>query len=320
VSSLVSIERVTSVRHIFHGFVIVRRILRFAVCLCLVISIVDAVAYADGPMLYIFDAPESPRDLRYVYHWEILKTALERTKNRYGPYRMIPSETMTERRQIVELEQAIGNLTVMYRDATNEQERELIPIRIPVDKNLVGYRIFLIRKEDQPRLSAVKTIDDLRRFTIGLGSQWLDVDLFTANKFRIVTGSSYDGLFEMLIHRRFDLLSRGANEILDEYEQRKSNMPDLHIEETLLVMYPAPMYFWFSKTPEGKRLAARAEAGMRSMIEDGTYDRIFFKHFRSAIERLNLRKRRIIRLKNPFLTPETPLNDMRLWFDPRTYN
>jgi hypothetical protein len=81
-----------------------------------------------------------------------------------------------------------------------------------------------------------------------------------------------------------------------------------------------PMYFWFSKTEEGRRLAGRAEAGMRRMIEDGTYDRIFAQYQDHKIRRLNLRGRKIIRIDNPFLGPETPLGDRRLWFTPETYH
>jgi membrane-bound lytic murein transglycosylase MltF len=79
------------------------------------------------------------------------------------------------------------------------------------------------------------------------------------------------------------------------------------------------MYFWFPKTDEGRRLAARAEEGMRMMIADGTYDRIFDKYQRHKIEQLHLKQRRIFRINNPFLGPETPFNDKRLWFDPQTY-
>ena len=53
------------------------------------------------------------------------------------------------------------------------------------------------------------------------------------------------------------------------------------------------MYFWFPKTDEGRRLAARAEEGMRMMIADGTYDRIFDRYQRSKIERLRLKEREV---------------------------
>ena len=48
-------------------------------------------------------------------------------------------------------------------------------------------------------------------------------------------------------------------EVMEEYEARKRKLPDLQIEQTLLLNYPAPMYFWFSKTAEGRRLAGRAD-------------------------------------------------------------
>ena len=273
---------------------------------------------ADG-MSYIYHSPESTLDQRYVYHWEILKTALEKTLEKYGPYEMKPSEFMTEKRQAHELRNATGKLTVMYLSTTPDFETNLIPIRIPVDKNLGGYCIFLIRKENQGKFTAVKSLDDLRKFTYGLGLGWVDVDILKSNNFRVVTGSNYDGLFEMLVNRRFDVFLRAAVEITGEYDDRKGKMPDLHIEENIVFYYPLPMYFWFPKTDEGKQLAARAEEGMWMMIKDGTYDKIFDKYQRQKVERLNLKNRVLFKINNPFLGPETPLNDKRLWFDPVTY-
>ncbi len=81
---------------------------------------------------------------------------------------------------------------------------------------------------------------------------------------------------------------------------------------------PQPMYFWFSKTAQGKALAKRAEIGIRGMIVDGTFDRIFVKYNKPLIDRLKLRTRRVLKADNPFLVPETPLSDKRLWFDPST--
>jgi membrane-bound lytic murein transglycosylase MltF len=79
------------------------------------------------------------------------------------------------------------------------------------------------------------------------------------------------------------------------------------------------MYFWFPKTEEGRRLAARAEEGMRKMIADGTYDRIFDQYQRRKIEKLGLKQRRVFAIANPNVGPETPFADKRLWFNPKTY-
>ena len=270
-------------------------------------------------MTYIYHPPESSLDVRYLYHWEILRTALEKTKPKWGSYRMVQSPPMTEQRQAFELKNATGRLTVMYLSTTAEFEKTLVPVRIPVDKNLGGYSVFLIRKTDKGRFANAKTLDDLRRFSYGLGLGWVDVGIMRGNGFNVVTGSSYDGLFEMLVQRRFDVFLRAAVEVLDEYDQRKAKFPDLYIEDGILLYYPLPMYFWFPRTAEGRRLAARAEQGMRMMIADGTYDAIFDKYQRRKIERLRLRQRRLFRIDNPNVGPETPFADKKLWFDPQTY-
>jgi ABC-type amino acid transport substrate-binding protein len=288
----------------------------FALLACAALA---AAPPPSAPMTYIYHPPESALDIRYVYHWEILRTALERTTRHWGPYRLVAAEPMSERRQAFELKQATGKLTVMYLGTTPDFEARLVPVRIPVDRNLGGYSVFLIRKGDQPRIDAARSLSDLRKLSIGLGLGWIDVDIVSAAGFRVVTGSSYDGLFEMLVQKRFDVFPRAAVEILDEYDTRKEALPDLEIERNLIFYYPLPMYFWFPKTDDGRRLAARAEEGMRAMIADGTYDAIFDKYQRHKIETLRLAKRRILAIDNPFLGPETPFSDKRLWFDPKKY-
>lgn len=271
-------------------------------------------------MIYIHHLPESPRDVRYDYQWAILRTALEKTKAKWGPYALVmAAEVMTEQRQAFELEHATGKLTVMYLGTTPETERKLVAVHIPVDKNLGGYSVFLIRDGEQSRFASVRSIDDLRRFTFGVGLGWIDVGILRASRFRVVTGSNYEGLFDMLAQRRFDVFLRAAVEVLDEVEQHQDKVKGLAIEDTILFYYPLPMYFWFPATPEGRRLAARAEEGMRMMIADGTYDQVFDRYQRWKIERLHLKTRRMFTIGNPFIGPETPLRDTRLWFDPQTY-
>ena len=292
---------------------------RPSVVLIVLLLVAAAALHAQPPMTYVYNAPESARDVRYDYHWEILKTALETTSRKWGPYRMVRSAPMTESRQAYELKHATGKLTVMYLSTTPDFEQNLIPIRIPVDKNLGGYSVFLIRKGDRGRFADVHTLEDLRQFSFGVGLGWVDVGILEHARLRVVTGSNYDGLFEMLVRKRFDIFLRAAVEVLDEYDQRKAEMPDLLIEDRLILYYPLPMYFWFPKTGEGRRLAARAEEGMRAMIANGTYDRIFDRYQRRKIERLHLKRRTIIRIDNPNLGPTVPFADKRLWFDPQSW-
>ncbi|HEX7192643.1 MAG TPA: hypothetical protein VF381_13835 [Thermoanaerobaculia bacterium] len=270
-------------------------------------------------MRYVYNGPESARDVRYQYHWEILRTALEKTRPKWGDYLMVASEEMSEQRQQLELMNATGELNVMYLSTTPEFEQKLVGIHIPVGKNLGGYCVFLIRDGEQGRFANVLSLDDLRKFSYGLGLGWIDVGILSANHFNVVTGSNYDGLFEMLRNKRFDIFLRAATEVLDEYEKQRGEEKHLAIEKTIVFYYPLPMYFWFPKTEEGRRLAARAEEGMRMMIADGTYDQIFDRYQRRKIETLRLKERRLFAIDNPFVGPETPFADKKLWFDPKTY-
>lgn len=274
------------------------------------------VSVSDSVMEYIYNAPESSKDNRYEYHWEILKTALEKTKKKYGSFKMTKSKFMTEKRQAFELINKSNQLTVMYLDTKPELESELLPIRIPVDKNLAGYRVMLVRKEDQSKMNSIKTLSDLKKISIGLGYGWIDVDILKYNKFNVTTGSNYEGLFKMLVNKRFDAFSRSVVEISDEFETRKHTLKGLKIEDSLLLYYPLPMYFWFSKNFKGQRLAARAKEGMEIMIHDGTYDLIFTKFHGNKAEKLHLKNRRVFEITNPFLGPETPFSDTKLWYNP----
>jgi hypothetical protein len=257
-------------------------------------------------MTYIYNAPESDTDQRYLYAWQILRTALDKTSPLYGPYKLKQAPVMTESRQIRELTQQSGIISVMYLDTRQELEDQLVPVRIAVDKNLMSYRVLLAREEQLPALAKVRSLDDLRHFSFGFGLGWSDVAILKHNKFNVVTGSSYDGLFHMLATKRFDLFSRGANEVLDEYAIYRQKHSNLRIEPSLLLYYPMPAYFWFSNSAQGKVLAQRVEAGMRLMQQDGSFDAIFNQFYADDLQQLQLAQRRLLKIDNPLLPANTP--------------
>ncbi|WP_342616172.1 hypothetical protein [Rhodoferax sp. GW822-FHT02A01] len=273
---------------------------------------------ADGAQAWHFavNGPETPGDQRYRYHWSVLKAALEATRPTFGNYSVTMAEHMTEARQIAEMKETRGQINTMVLDSTTELERDLIAVKIPVDKGLVGYRVFLIRAEDQPRYSAVRTLDDLRQFSMGQGKDWSDVAIYKTAGFKVERGVSYEGLFEMLMNKRFDAFGRGATEVMDEFQARQKRYPGMAIEKDLLLYYPMPVYFWFPRTETGRLHANRVETGMNAIVRNGTLDRLFKQNFAPLIKALNLQNRRLFRLTNPDLPPDQPFSNAQLWFDP----
>lgn len=277
--------------------------------LCL--TLLSLAPRADDEVVY--PAPEGAADVRHDDKLEFLRGALERTKGAYGDYRIRPASTvMNKARQLVSLSTG-QELTLTWSGTTLQMERDFLPVRIPLRKGLGGYRISLIAQERQAAFDQVRSLQDLRRFVIGQGKGWSSADVLQEAGFPVVT-SNYDSLFRMVGSRRIDMFPRGLHEAFEEYEANRAAIPNLAVEERLVIRYDNPYYFFVSR--QNVRLARRLEQGLRLMIKDGSFDEIFWRHNGESIRKANLAGRRVIAIPNRQLPPLTPLADKSLWFDP----
>jgi hypothetical protein len=287
---------------------------------CLVAALLSlaAAAYAQAPVQhFIYPRSESAADSQYLYDYELLRLALERTRDTHGAFELRPSTVaMNQARAADEIVTGGGAVTIFARSTALEHEQRMQPIRIPIDKGLISYRVFLMRADTRPKLEAVATLDDLRKFSVGSFVTWADTRILRDGGFEVVTGDSYEGLFRMLVARRFDLFSRSVDEAYREYDERKDQLPDMAVDDKLLLYFPTTRYFFVQRSPQGELLANRVEAGLERMIRDGSFDAHFRKHKGALIDRANLKSRRVFRIGNPFLSPQTPLHRRELWFDP----
>lgn len=266
-------------------------------------------------MTYLIHPPESLFDVRYNYHWDVLKSALDITVKKYGSYQIKSGIFMTEERQVIELAKKDSKLSIMIREASAGFEKKFIPVRIPIDKNLIGYRVFLITKNNKNLFKNINSIEDLKKITMGQGAGWGDVDILQQAGFQVSTQVYYDKIFEGLVKGEYLAFPRAATEILAEFDKRKSTMPELMIEENILLYYPLPTYFWFSNNERGRRLAARTQEGMEAIVNNGTLDKLFQNYYKDDMNKLKLKKRKLFKIPNPHLSGDTPFYDKRLWVD-----
>lgn len=282
----------------------------------LVMLFTPATQAAEPDVIY-YPRPLSKNDTRFDYHLSLLREALERTTPEYGPFEMKTAGIkMNQLRQIDLLQTGHPLLDVIIKPTSIERERILMPVRIPLEKGLLGWRIMLIRRADQDALARTQGLDDLKQYTIGQGLGWGDVKILRHNGLTVLEGNAYEGLFKMLLSNRFDLFPRGMGEAFDEWDTRHEALPGLHVEETILLHYPFARYFWTARTARGMRLNQRITKGLESMIQDGFFDALFNAHYGEIIRRGRLRNRTLINLQNPDLPPATPLGRKELWFDP----
>lgn len=274
-------------------------------------------AHAADPQIIIFQAPETDGDVRCQYYWNLLDHALAATVKDFGPYELkVCKYEMDENRRHHELEINSGLLNVIVHGSMRDYEESLRPIRIPLDKGLLGYRVFLIRSDRQSDFSQIQTLASLRRFTVGQGAEWGDVPILEAAGLPVVKGTSYEGLFGMLDAKRFDYFSRGVMEIGDEFELYHKQYPQLAIETNLMLYYPLTRYFYVSRSPDGEKLAHRIETGLGRIITDGTFAKLFDYFKQPFIAQLHMKNRLLFRIDNPLLTEETRSLKKEYWYDP----
>jgi ABC-type amino acid transport substrate-binding protein len=258
-------------------------------------------------------------DSRYEYDWAVLRAALQKTEPRYGAFELHQStHPMSSQRVSQELLMPGGRINVFARATSPELEQQFMPVRLPIDKGLLGYRMLLVREADLPRYAAVRSLTDLAALRIGQGKDWIDVPILRNAGLTVIEGTSYPGLFAMLAAGRFDCFSRGIDEAQREYQERRAAFPALAMEPTLLLQYPLPLYFFTRRDDEGKLLAQRIREGMEMMIKDGSLNALFQQYKGDSIKAGGLAKRRVLHIKNPHLPPETPLLRSELWFNPQT--
>lgn len=245
---------------------------------------------------------------RYAY--SMIELALRHLEKPY----QLTSHTGEERTQGRIINDVMtGGTDIMWTATSGEVEQDLLPIRIPLYKGLLGHRIFIIHRGDQAKFDHVKTFQDLQRLTLGQGTVWADTKILEANQLQVVKANKYHSLLYMVDGGRFDAFPRGVQEPWNEIEGN----PDLElaVEKNLMLVYRMPFYLFVNKN--NKELAADIELGLNRAIADGSFDEVFFNDptVHDVLTKANLKQRLVFNLTNPTLPPETPLNRQELWLD-----
>lgn len=244
---------------------------------------------------------------RDKYFLEILELALKKSGNQYL-LESVKLPTMTEKRSAVFIED--GYYDIHWMMTNQEHEEKLLPIRIPLYKGLIGWRLLLIRGEEQESFSNIDTVEELKTFVAGQGYSWPDSTILKGNGFNLEVSPDWLSLFKLLEHQRIDYFPRSVIEIRQEIDA----FPELNfvVEKYLMLHYPAAYYFFVSKN--NIALAKAVEAGLNIAIADGTFNEIFMRHFGDKLRQANLNNRKLLTISNPLLSDETPLERSELWF------
>ena len=257
--------------------------------------------------IIVYPQPESEQDQRTIYPVKLLNLALHKTG---VPFRLQPSEErMPQGRALLMLTQD-QIVHVVWSMTSIEREAELLPIRIPIYKGLIGWRLLLIKAQDQDKFRHIQAVKDLQQLKVGQGHDWPDTAILRHNGFQVTGVANYESLFDMLQKGRIDFFPRSIVEIWAEAEAHQHQR--LVVAPTLALQYPTAFYFFVNK--QNAPLAQLIEDGLNQAIKDGSFNQLFDEYHQSLLQRAQLPSRQVFALDNPILPQNTPLQRQELWY------
>lgn len=206
-----------------------------------------------------------------------------------------------------------GRIDLMWAGSSKSLDEKLSAVRIPLLKGLLGHRIFIIRQGDQVRFDAVTDLNDLSELAAGMGHFWGSTRVLKEAGLQVETSVKYQNLFHMLDGGRFDYFPRAAHEPWSEVKAHPEL--GLAVEKKLLLVYPYAMYFYLRK--DSLELQGTILQGLERAISNGSFDALFYANpmIKSAVEESHFSQRVVMRIANPDMHPDTPVNRPELWLD-----
>ena len=246
-------------------------------------------------------------ETKYGFRMDLANTILKRTAKQYGEARLTPYRhdgiTISQNRCLVLLDQS--KIDLLYLPPKPELLDHFDYIPFDMHAGMLGYRVFLINAKDKERFAKVNSIEDLRGFKGGFGSQWSDYKIFGLNDLPVVGAANTKVLMSMLKLGRFDYFHRGLHEAWKELEIEADSNSELMVEEHLALRYPFQVFFWFNK--DNPTLKKRFETGLFLVLQDGSYHKLFRQYFEEIVAKAKLDQRTIIDIEYPISDEVGPL-------------
>lgn len=278
-------------------------------------TLLSPVTHANSVTQIKTISPQSAYDVSHHYFVTLLQKVLETTAAEYGHGQVVYSSQMEQGRALFELTRG-SKLDVYWAGTSIKRERNLIPIRIPLLKGLLGFRASIIRKEDEEKFRKITSLAQLQELTACQGAHWPDSDILENAGMVVRRNPVYENMFQELSEGRCDFFPRGIHEGAGEVTARLAIYPNLTLFTDFVIYYPFPMYFFVSSN--NPKLAERLTKGLEASIDTGELDLHLQSHpVTSQIFPIEQwREKHIFILENPLLPRYTPTQNNRYWIKP----
>lgn len=276
-----------------------------------VLAIFFAVSQATAAtwkVSYAQPKPDKVVDIKQSYPLQLLALALEQTGVRYE---LKPTTKSLSEKRARELLRANREIHVIWRSTTRDLEDELLPIRIPIYKGLMGLRVLLLDGENTSLLKPIQQLTELRRFIPVQGYNWPDTKVLQANGFEVTTAANLRQMYSILSGGGANFSPRSIIDVWDEVSS-PAFPSSLKVEPHLALYYPSATYFFVHR--KNLILANLLRSGLEQALAKGVFDHLFLSVHKELMESANIDGRTLFELENPELPESTPLHRRELWF------
>lgn len=247
------------------------------------------------------------------YREEVLRTALEKSFDKFGPYQLIINRVAASPTRLKKELNSAKLINVSIGLTTIEREKNSIAVKIPISRGLLNHRLILVNKNNINNFAYINSLEHLKALKAGMINQWILNKVLSAHQFNILEIENYQSLFSMLETNKYDYTIRGVYEIYDEINSaKKRELHQLAILPNIAIYLNTPTYVFVS--PKKPELARRLEWGLSQMVHDGSFDKLLEKWFGKYIEASHLSQRKVLTIENKFLPKGTPVDQESLWY------
>lgn len=258
-------------------------------------------------------------DSAHHYFTELMLKALRKAANGRTLPTLVPTLEMAPARTVRELK--LGRtIDIFWLGANRERERDLLAVPVPLERGLIGYRQFIVRRDRAAEFDAITNLSELANFKACVGAQWVDLDILKSAQLRVVTSVGHENLFKQLVAGRCDYFPRAVHEAKIEMANRAADYPELMVYEGMMLYYPFAVYFFVRH--EDEELATWLKQGLEKMIDDGEFIAFMQKHPHTqlAFPLSKVAYKRLFLLPNNSLPLFTDEKNPRYWFQPSDFD
>ena len=258
------------------------------------VAAVTTVRYTDATTVH-----QNPNNKFFML---LLEEALQASQAEFGAYQLVAVNlVISQERQLKELNK--GTFDVFWTMATPAREVDALAVNEPLMKGAYGIRLLVTHRENVSQLAQVNALAHLKSIELLSGADWPDTAILRRNHLSVTTELFDKELYVKLRQAPQYVFPRGLLEAPAELAQR--NWPELVLNRTVILRYPAVMKFFVAK--HNTALAKRLQAGLAQLKRTGRFDQLFYQFapHAQALAQLSLHGAKIIELRSPFVVSET---------------